>query len=84
MKNTRKTKNALITGSSKGIGREFAKILAKKQYNLVLVDKDWENCNTLKGDLESEYGITVMTFVEDLSMAETPLKNIQRPYVEEN
>lgn len=74
MKNTRKTKNALITGSSKGIGREFAKILAKKQYNLVLVDKDWENCSTLKGDLESEYGITVMTFVEDLSMAETPLK----------
>lgn len=35
----RKHKTALITGASGGLGLEFAKILAKKKYNLVLIAK---------------------------------------------
>ena len=32
--------NALITGATSEIGYEMAKILAKKQYNLILVSRN--------------------------------------------
>lgn len=70
----KKKNTALITGGSNGIGKEFAKILAKENYNLVLVDKDKERCGILKDTLEKEHDTHVTLFVEDLSEPETPYK----------
>ena len=67
-------KTALVTGVSSGIGKEFAKILAKDRYNLVLVDKDREKCEILRDSLETEHNIDVILFIEDLSKDNTPYK----------
>ena len=55
----RKHKTALITGASGGLGLEFAKILAKKKYNLVLVARNEGKLYSIKNELESKYGIDV-------------------------
>lgn len=49
----RKHKTALITGASGGLGLEFAKILAKKRYNLVLVARNEGKLYSIKNELES-------------------------------
>lgn len=50
----------IITGASRGIGRELAKLFAKKKYNLILTCKTNINMlNELKKELEKEYNIKV-------------------------
>ena len=44
----KKHKTALITGASGGLGLEFAKILAKKKYDLVLVARNEGKLYALK------------------------------------
>lgn len=61
---------ALITGASSGIGLEFALILAREGYDLVLVARRQHLLDQLKRQLESEYPITVKTVVLDLSRPE--------------
>lgn len=51
---------ALITGASSGIGRDMARVLAKKGYELVLVARDEEKLNSLKKDLNTNTKIVVM------------------------
>ena len=57
---------ALITGASSGIGRDMAKILANKGYDLVLVARDEEKLNSLKNELNTNIKIVTM----DLSIGE--------------
>lgn len=57
---------ALITGASSGIGKEFAKILASKGYDLVLVARDEEKLNILKKELNTNVKVVTM----DLSKEE--------------
>lgn len=61
------SKTALITGASKGIGRELAIIFAKENINLVLVARSGDILNQLKKELESNYSIFVLTIAKDLS-----------------
>lgn len=56
----------LITGASSGIGRDMARILAEKGCDLVLVARDEEKLNTLKGELNTNVKIVTM----DLSIAD--------------
>ena len=59
-------KTALITGASKGIGKELALIFAKDNINLVLVARSSEILNQFKEELESKYSISVLVIVKDL------------------
>jgi short-subunit dehydrogenase len=52
-------KTALITGSSNGIGYEFAKIHAEKGDDLVLVARTKSKLDELKKELEEKYNIKV-------------------------
>ena len=44
---------ALVTGASSGIGRDIAKELSKRGYDLILVARDLEKLNELKSELKT-------------------------------
>lgn len=69
----KKHKTALITGASGGLGLEFAKILARKKYDLVLVARNEGRLYALKNELETKYGISVYPFAADLSVVDAAL-----------
>ena len=50
---------ALITGASSGIGRDMARCLANKGYDLVLVARDEEKLNQLSKELKENNKIKV-------------------------
>ncbi len=60
---------ALVTGASSGIGRDIARILSKKGYNLVLVARDKEKLNQLKQELEKNK-VNIEVITADLSVEE--------------
>ena len=51
---------ALITGASSGIGRDIAKELSKRGYNLVLVARDLDKLNELKSELKTNSEVVSM------------------------
>jgi short-subunit dehydrogenase len=71
MKVTNK-RTALITGSSAGIGREFARELAKDGCDLVLTARRLDRLSELKEELETRYGVDIMVIGRDLSNPSTP------------
>lgn len=60
---------ALITGASSGIGRDIARALSKKGYDLVLVARDEEKLQNVRKELENT-NIKIETIVMDLSIEE--------------
>lgn len=60
-------KTALVTGAASGLGYEFALLLAKDGYNLVLVDIDAKKLELVKKELIKEYNSIIELLVEDLS-----------------
>ena len=61
---------ALITGASSGIGRDMARILAKKNYDLVLVARDEQKLKELEKELKENNNIKIETISMDLSQEE--------------
>lgn len=61
---------ALITGASSGIGRDMARILAEKGYNLVLVARNKEQLEKLSEELKEKNKIEIETINLDLSSIE--------------
>ncbi len=65
-------RTALVTGASRGIGREIAALLARDGYDLVLVGRDREQLSATARDLESAHGIRVRVMAKDLSASNAP------------
>ena len=74
----------LITGSASGLGLEFAKIYAKDEQNLILVDMNEEGLEKAKESLSSiNQKIDVVTFKCDLSILDE-LKSLTKFLEEKN
>ena len=64
-------KTTLITGAANGLGKEFAKLYAKDNNNLLLVDIDEQALNQVKQELNQEFSnIEIDTIIADLSLKE--------------
>ena len=59
---------ALITGGTSGIGAEFARALAKRGDDLVLVARDAERLSETAIALKQQYGVSVETLSADLGV----------------
>ena len=60
---------ALITGASRGLGRCFARTLAARKQNLVLVARSGEKLDALARALQTTHGIQVESIPLDLAQA---------------
>jgi uncharacterized protein len=65
---------ALITGSSKGIGKAFAIELAKKNYDLLLVARSGDLLLKVANEIKQQYAVKVETLALDLSSNDAALK----------
>lgn len=64
-------KTVLITGASRGIGRETAILFAKHNYNVVINYLNSTSlANSLKESLETKYNVEVLTIKADISKEE--------------
>lgn len=62
-----KTKFALVTGASEGIGFEFCKVLASKGYNILLVARTVEKLQKAAGELEQAFNVETQIIACDLA-----------------
>ncbi len=58
---------ALITGASKGIGKEIATELARRKYDIILVARSEDLLSNLASTLSKEYGIKCLYVSADLT-----------------
>lgn len=61
---------ALITGAAGGIGLEFARLLCRDRYSVIMIDQDEERLKAQQKAISSVYGTAVETLTLDLSEKE--------------
>ena len=69
---------AVITGASKGLGKYFARALAARQQNLVLVARSKDKLEALASELKNTHGILVEPLEMDLSAPGAGLQLAQK------
>lgn len=70
-----KTKNAIITGASRGIGREIAYKLASKGYNVLInYNSSQTKAEDLAEKIQKEFSVKALTFKADISEEKDVLK----------
>ncbi|RBL66862.1 short-chain dehydrogenase, partial [Pseudomonas sp. MWU13-2625] len=60
---------AVIAGASHGVGSAFARSLAERGLNCVLVARRGDALAQLKNELEDRYAVEVLVVIQDLSHA---------------
>ncbi len=76
---------ALVTGASSGIGREFARALAVRGCDLVIVARRHDRLESLASELRSDHQVDVevmaadLTERDDLAEVETRLRDVAPP-----
>lgn len=63
---------ALVTGASRGIGYELAKLIAQDGYDLVVVSRNEQELSQLAEDLRRAFGTSVRVIAKDLSRPAAP------------
>ena len=63
-----RTQTTLITGASAGLGAEFARLLAERGSNLVLVARRADRLEALADELSAKYQVTVTAVPFDLAV----------------
>jgi short-subunit dehydrogenase len=61
---------ALVTGASSGIGKEFAKELAKQNFNIVLVGRNKTALQSISTELQTKHAIDIQIINADLTKAD--------------
>lgn len=61
---------AVVTGASAGLGREFARQLAERGFDLLLVARDAERLGTLAAELSAAHAVRAEAWPADLSRDE--------------
>jgi len=61
--------NALVTGASSGIGKEIARVLAKRGFNLVLIARSVDKLQTVSEEIKNTYGVNCYIVNADLSIS---------------
>jgi hypothetical protein len=64
-----RSKTALITGASNGIGYELSKLFAADGYNLVLVARSAQKLNEVAVEFRETYRVNVVPLAKDLSLS---------------
>jgi len=64
----------LLTGASTGIGREMARILARRQFDMILVSRDQVKLDALKAELEPAFNVKIDVIAKDLSNSENAVE----------
>tara|TARA_B100000029_G_C17545058_1_gene948145 strand:+ start:941 stop:1684 length:744 start_codon:yes stop_codon:yes gene_type:complete len=76
-------KNVIITGATKGIGKQISISLAEAGCNLYLISRSLKNLKIVKSDIEKKYKVKVKCFALDISDLEST-KIIFDKIIEEN
>lgn len=63
---------ALVTGASRGIGIELARVFAERGHDLVVVARNQADLDRLAGELRAKHGINVTVLVFDLTDRSAP------------
>jgi len=63
-------KTALITGASRGIGYDLAKVFARRSYRLVLISRSADKLEEIRQQFIAEFNVEVIIIPKDLSVHE--------------
>ncbi len=73
----------MVTGSTDGIGKEFAKNLAKLKFNLVLVSRTMSKLEAVKKEIEDEHKVKVEIYALDFSRASNADMNDLKDFIKD-
>lgn len=71
-------KNALVTGATGILGKDFCRALASSGANVIVVDRDEKTCTDFAGELEKEYSVKAMGAACDISLPEDVLSLVEK------
>ncbi|XP_042855475.1 inactive hydroxysteroid dehydrogenase-like protein 1 [Penaeus japonicus] len=69
---------AVVTGSTDGIGKSYAKELAKKGMNILLVSRNMEKLQRVAGEIRSQYGVETDIAQADFADGRPIYSNIEK------